>query len=300
MSGRLSVFLGVIVAVALMPWVQGCSSGTSTTESTTSEATTQKGPEADPKAPAASLERTSLDLGDGVTMEFVLIPAGEFAMGSPEDELDREPDEGPARQVTITRPYYLGVYEVTQAQYEKVTGTNPAARKVPACPVENVSWDDAVAFCEKLSADSGRTVRLPTEAEWEYACRAGTTTPFAFGETLSSETDANFDGASTTYADGAKGPYLEQTAPVGSYAANAWGLYDMHGNVWEWVQDWYNEVYYTDAPAEDPPGPPSGADRVVRGGSFTYPPVCCRTADRLAYEPEAARRDRGFRVVLEE
>ena len=303
MTARSCVFVGVIIAVALVPLLQGCSSGIEQTEqsaSTSSAATTQKGPQTGPQNPAPSLERTTLDLGGEMTIEFVLIPAGEFAMGSPDDEPDRDPeDEGPVRQVQITRPYFLGVYEVTQAQYEKVTGENPAAHKEPTCPVENVSWNDAVAFCERLSADTGRTVRLPTEAEWEYACRAGTTTPFAFGEILSSKTDANFDGASTTYGGGAKGPFLKETTPVGSYAANAWGLYDMHGNVWEWCQDWYNKAYYKDAPAEDPQGPPSAAERVIRGGSFTYPPVCCRTADRYRREPEdSSRRGLGFRVVL--
>ena len=187
-------------------------------------------------------------------------------------------------EVSITKPFYLGVYVVTQAEYEKVMGNNPSwfsakgdgKDKVKDMdtgqfPVEKVSWDDAVAFCKKLSElpeekKAGRVYRLPTEAEWEYACRAGTKTAFHYGDSLSSK-QANFNG-NFPYGGADKGPYLGRTAKVGSYAANAFGLYDMHGNVWEWCQDWYDENYYKNSPKEDPPGPAQGLHRVVRGGGW--------------------------------
>ena len=236
------------------------------------------------------------DFTNTIGMKFKLIPTGEFLMGSPESEDDRLSAEGPQHRVRITKPFYLGVYEVTQAQYETVMGENPSRFEGGTVPVEQVTWEEAVEFCRKLSARDGRRYRLPTEAEWEYACRAGTTTPFAFGKTLSSRTDANFDGDST-YGGSEKGPDLEATAPVGSYRANALGLYDMHGNVYEWCADWYDSDYYENSPTDDPTGPTAGSYRVFRGGGWTFFPGYCRSASRYGISPGHRYGSLGFRVA---
>ncbi len=258
--------------------------------------------------PAAQPKEVTNSIG----MKLVLIPAGKFLMGSPQDEKERDTDEE-QHEVSITKPFYLGVYVVTQAEYEKVMGNNPSwfsakgdgkdevkDMDTSRFPVENVSWDDAVAFCKKLSElpeekKAGRVYRLPTEAEWEYACRAGTKTPFHFGNSLSSK-QANFDG-DLPYGEGDQGPNLERTAKVGSYAPNAFGLYDMHGNVWQWCQDWYDENYYKNSPREDPPGPAQALNRVVRGGGWGDEGEDCRSAFRDWNEPRDRGSDLGFRVV---
>ena len=184
---------------------------------------------------AGNAEPMTLDCGNGVKLELMPIPAGTFMMGSPETEANRESHEV-RHQVAISKPFYLGVYAVTQAQYRMVMGVNLSKFKGDNLPVESVSWNEAVEFCQKLSANTDRKVRLPTEAEWEYACRAGTTTPFNTGDTISTD-QANYDG-NHTYGNGSKGVFREKTTPVGSFPPNAWGLYDMHGNVWEWCSDW--------------------------------------------------------------
>ena len=168
-------------------------------------------------------------------------------------------------------------------------------------PVENVSWEDAVAFCKKLSElpeekRAGRVYRLPTEAEWEYSGRGGTITPFHYGISLSS-TQANFDG-NYPYGDAAKGPYLKRTTKVGSYKPNAFGLHDMHGNIGEWCADWFAENYYSQSPKQNPQGPRDGEDRVVRGGSWSYNGSHCRAAHRLKLAPGFRNFIVGFRVVL--
>jgi formylglycine-generating enzyme required for sulfatase activity len=169
-----------------------------------------------------------------------------------------------------------------------------------AFPVENVSSHDAVRFCERLSAlpqekAAGRVYRLPTEAEWEYACRAGTTTPFHFGNALTSDL-ANIVGNLPERA-ATRGDYLARTCAVGSYPGNAFGLYDMHGNVWEWCADWFDENYYPHSPETDPAGPPGGTRRSLRGGGWYYPAHICRSAFRYRYEPGARHKDFGFRVA---
>jgi formylglycine-generating enzyme required for sulfatase activity len=257
----------------------------------------------------------SLEITNSIGMKLALIPAGEFLMGSPETELDRRADE-PQHRVRITKPFYLGVYEVTQAEYERVMGTNPSAfstgglkpNKVSGndtsrYPVENVSWEDAVEFCRKLSSRpeeqrAGRRYRLPTEAEWEYACRAGTTTPFHFGTQLDGR-EANCDGT-YPYGTESKGQSLERTTTVGSYAPNAFRLYDMHGNVREWCQDWYEKDYYSGSPVDDPQGPASAsyAVRAYRGGGWREPAARCRTAEHGWVHPFHRYRDMGFRVAL--
>jgi uncharacterized protein (TIGR02996 family) len=244
---------------------------------------------------------------NSVGMVLALIPAGRFRMGSPESEAHRDPDEGPVREVAITRPFYLGVHQVTQRQYEAVTGANPACfsssyKGGPDHPVENIAWSDAAGFSERLSTLPGerlarRSYRLPTEAEWEYACRAGTSTAFAFGPTLTSD-QANFDGRHP-YGDVPRGAYLQRTTVVGSYPPNAFGLYDMHGNVREWCADWYDENYYAWGPSADPTGPDRGETRVQRGGSWAADGMLCRSASRVRNLPEERNSIFGFRVVCD-
>jgi formylglycine-generating enzyme required for sulfatase activity len=232
-------------------------------------------------------------------MQFVEIPAGSFTMGSPPNEQDRKADET-AHEVVISKPFYLGVHEVNQECYRRVTGKNPSVFTLdlrsggPNHPVENVSWNEAVAFCVQLSAlpeekSAGRSYRLPTEAEWEYACRAGTTTAYSTGETLS-RSSANVRRSPET-AGG-------RTLNVGSKDPNAWGLFDMHGNVWEWCRDWYAPDYYATSPQSDPAGPADGQLKVARGGSRANAADQCRSAYRLGLAP-GIRLGMGFRVVLE-
>jgi formylglycine-generating enzyme required for sulfatase activity len=241
-------------------------------------------------------ELVAVDLGGGTKLETVLIPAGEFVMGSPRTEGHR--DEGEHQHpVRIIKSFYLGKYEVTQEQYAKVMVQNPSRYKGDAKrPVEMVSWDEAVEFCRRLSQKEGKKFRLPTEAEWEYACRAGTGTPFNFGGSLNGK-EANCDGENP-YGTSLEGPYLSRTTKVGSYAANGFGLHDMHGNVSEWCHDWYAEDYYENSPEEDPRGPSSGLDRVKRGGCWISDAHGCRSAFRGWHSPGDRNSLMGFRVVL--
>ena len=251
-------------------------------------------------------------LTNSIGMKFAVISAGEFLMGSPAGEKNRSSDEHQHR-VRITQAFHLGVFEVTQAQYERVMGKNPssfsssgtskdkvAGKDTSKFPVEKVSWDDAVEFCRRLSnlpeeRAAGNTYRLPTEAEWEYACRAGTTTPFHFGSVLNGK-QANCDGG-LPYGTETKGPYLQRTMRVGSFAPNAFGLYDMHGNVYEWCADWYDSDYYKNSPVSDPRGPSSGSYRVFRGGSWYYYARGCRSAYRSRDTPDGRYDSLGFRVL---
>ena len=226
---------------------------------------------------------------NSIGMKLVLIPPGEFVMGCPESESDREGNET-QHPVRITKPYYLGMYEVTRAQWERVMGMNPSASSFP---VDRVFWKDAVEFCRKLSAmpaeqSAGRVYRLPTEAEWEYACRAGSTTVYSFGDS------AALLGQYAWYSDNSIG----RTHPVGRKKPNAWGLYDMHGNVAEWCSDWYDGSYYANSPVNDPTGPPAGSDRVHRGGSWGNPARSCRSAYRYWYWPGNRFSSCGFRVAF--
>ncbi len=233
---------------------------------------------------------------NSIGMRFVLIPAGEFLMGSPEGEQGASPDEKPQHKVRITKPFYLGVYEVTQREYVAVMGSNPSRFRAATHPVGRVSWEDAVAFCGKLSAQEGQEYRLPTEAEWEYACRAGTTTPFSFGSSLNGD-HANCNGK-RPYGTSAEGPSKRRTAPVGSYRANGFGLYDMHGNVWEWCADWYDAKYYGPLPVVDPVGPTGGWRRVFRGGGWGLDASCCRASYRAwGLPPQILLEDHGFRLA---
>ena len=233
------------------------------------------------------------DLGEAIPLQMLLIPAGTFAMGSPEDEPERQEREGPQHDVTVPS-FFLGRYPVTQSQWRAVAAMRQVNRELnPApswfkgdnLPVEQVSWYEAVEFCDRLSAQTGRPYRLPSEAEWEYACRAGTTTPFHFGKTLTTEV-ANFDG-NYTYADGPKGEYRETTTPVDQFEiANAFGLSDMHGNVWEWCQDHYGSYDKTPTDGSAWITENKEANRIRRGGSWDINPRFCRSAQRVNVTPD--------------
>ncbi len=256
------------------------------------------------------------DLGGGVSLQMVAIPPGEFLMGSSDDELQRayENEKGyypeqaklarfttekPQHRVRINYWFYMGKFAVTQAQWRAVMGINPSIFKdCDECPVDSVSWDDAVEFCRGLSARTGREYRLPSEAEWEYAARAGTTTPFAFGDTITPEI-VNYNG-NYPYANAAKGAYRQKTAPVGSLGvANAFGLYDMHGNVWQWCQDWYHDSY-SGSPNDGSAWLSGGEQRyrVLRGGSWYFNANLTRSAVRSRLTPDLRFDGSGFRVVV--
>ena len=219
-------------------------------------------------------------LTNSIGMQLRRIEPGSFLMGSD----DGDKDEQPVHKVAITKPFYIGVYEVTQEQYEKVMGVNPSSFQGPNRPVEHVSWEDAKAFCRKLSEMENVEYRLPTEAEWEYACRAGTATKFFWGDRF----DTRYFWCA--YRSGT------ESHPVGRTQPNAWGLYDMSGNVWEWCEDWYAEDAYRHAPSRDPAGPKTGTRRVIRGGSWCGTPEDCRSANRMSYPPDRHMYTIGFRV----
>jgi formylglycine-generating enzyme required for sulfatase activity len=237
----------------------------------------------------------------GISLELVPIPGGTFAMGSTESDAEKPP-----HQVTVSS-FYMGKYEVTQAQWRAVAklpkvardlNSDPSNFKSDNLPVEQVSWDDAVEFCARLSRATGRTYRLPTEAEWEYACRAGTTTPFAFGESIAPQV-VNYDG-NYPYAQAPKGTFRETTTPVGFMGvANAFGLYDMHGSVWEWCMDYWHENY-NGAPTDGRAWETAGDTRyrVLRGGSWNDSAYYCRSAHRLRASPDYRFILIGFRVVV--
>ncbi|MFB3890656.1 MAG: formylglycine-generating enzyme family protein [Phycisphaerae bacterium] len=263
----------------------------------------RKLPQADPAelqgatAAKPTGERLDLDLGEGVNMPFVLIPAGKFVMGSPNDEPGRCDNEGRQRLVTISKPFYMGVFEVTQEQYKAVTGKAPKARS-PKHPLEQISWSDAASFAKAMSKKTGRTLHLPTEAEWEYACRAGTTTRYPFGDNDKELGDyawhiRNVKRTATAGQDG-------NPCSPGEKKPNAWGLHDMNGNVWEWCADWYADAYDS-ADKVDPQGPKAGQAHVLRGGSWSCLPGECRSASRWigSHGDTQDTGTVGFRLVCE-
>jgi formylglycine-generating enzyme len=232
---------------------------------------------------------------NGVSFKMVRIPAGEFMMGSPSDEPDRGKNET-QHQVRISRDFWMGQTEVTQGLWKAVMGSNPShfSNCGDDCPLELVSWNDCQEFIRKLNGMvSGGNFRLPTEAEWEYACRAGSTTPFNTGRCLKTD-QANYDG-NYPYIGCSKGEYRKRPVRAGSYSANAWGLYDMHGNVWEWCQDWYGD--YPSGSVTDPTGPSGGSNRVCRGGSWLYDAGFCRSADRRYGTPDDRSYYLGLRLA---
>jgi formylglycine-generating enzyme required for sulfatase activity len=247
-----------------------------------------KSPTMPRSTPTKSVEKL---ITNSIGMKLVLVPKGTFMMGSPESEEGRYSDEGPQHSVTISKDYYLGAYEVTQEQYQRIMGENPSEFKGANNPVEKVSWEDAVAFCKKLSElpeekAAGRVYRLPTEAEWEYACRAGSTTRFGFGD---------IDSQLGSYAWFYKNS-TGATRPVGQKTPNAWGLYDMHGNVWEWCADRKGD--YSTSAVTDPTGPAEGSFRVFRGGCWFSEAAFCRSAFRHRIDPSFRNYYLGFRLAL--
>jgi sulfatase modifying factor 1 len=227
-----------------------------------------------------------------VNLDMLWCKPGTFMMGSPAEEKFREDDET-QHKVTLTKGFWLGKYEVTQAQWEKVMGSNPSDSKGATLPVEMVSWDDAMEFCKKLTQmekaaghlPEGYAYTLPTEAQWEYACRAGTTTAYSFGDTITPKQANYYEGK------------IGKTTEVGTYPANPWGFHDMHGNVWEWCLDWYGD--YPDGSASDPVGPSDGSDRVYRGGSWYYIGSFMHSADRYRNTPDNRNNSLGFRLSLQ-
>lgn len=250
-----------------------------------------------PPRPPASPEETRIFTSRQLGAKFVLIPAGTFLMGSPIDEPGRDNDESPRRRVTISRPFYMQTTEVTQGQWKRVIGNNPSYFMSCGddCPVEQVSWSDAQEFIRRINSMEGTDqYRLPTEAQWEYAARAGTMTPYNTGNCLSTD-QANYDG-NNPLSGCANGEYRRKTVQVGSFAPNPWGLYDMHGNVWEWVHDRYG--VYPSGSVTDPEGPKSGLYHVARGGSWGYRARYCRSASRLSPFISYERFNRvGFRLI---
>jgi formylglycine-generating enzyme required for sulfatase activity len=233
-------------------------------------------------------------------MLLVPIPAGNFLMGSPESEADREDDET-QHKVTISKAFYMQATEVTQGQWKAVMGTEPWKGKEYSkyvkeganYPAEYVSWNDAVAYCKKLSEKEGKTYRLPTEAEWEYACRAGTKTTWSFGN------DEKALDSYAWYRENAWDIHERYAHQVGLKTPNAFGLYDMHGNVYEWCHDYYGAYYCKQSPEKDPMGPESGSFRVLRGGSWGLTSRFARSADRIEFEADFRISSFGFRLVRE-
>ena len=254
------------------------------------------------------------ELGNFVTLDMVAIPGGKFIMGTEDREIERLVQkygwsgyrrEKPQHEVTV-QPFFMGKYPVTQAQYQQIMGNNPSNFQGDnRRPVEQVSWNDAVEFCQRLSKQIGKEYRLPAEAEWEYAARAGTIKPFHFGETITTDL-ANYRGTDLeisgkvypgNYADEPKGQYREETTAVGIFPPNAFGLYDMHGQVWEWCQDDFHENY-GGAPIDGRAWiSGSSSKKVVRGGSWYYSPISCLSANRGSNDPETRSYIGGFRVV---
>jgi formylglycine-generating enzyme required for sulfatase activity len=241
---------------------------------------------------------------NGIGMEFVLIPAGSFLMGSSESDREASTFEKPQRRVTVSNPFYMGRHEVTQAQWEAVMGSNPytldrsnpyynlpgmAERITRPNHPATVSWNDAQNFIRRLNQEEGGSrYRLPTEAEWEYAARAGTTSAYSFGDNAADLDRYAWFGGNFTSGG---------THPVGQKEPNPWGLYDVHGNVWEWVQDWFDPDYYSRGPSVDPQGPAQGGERVVRGGSWHATATSWRSAFRRDYAPDYRGISIGFRLL---
>jgi len=240
-------------------------------------------------------------LSEKIGLAMVKVPSGSFVMGSSRGELDRQMNEGPQHRVILSEPFFMAKYPITKTQWNVVSALPEVQRKLPRFrasnrPVEKASWLDAVEFCARLSQHTGRSYRLPTEAEWEYACRAGTTTPFYFGQTITPEI-ANCKNT-RPYGTDLKGESRKKTTDVGQFPANAFGLYDMHGNVWEWCQDHWHESY-EGAPTDGSAWLSTDEDafRILRGGSYDYNPDSCRSAIRGRTAPDFSY-DTGLRVVF--
>jgi formylglycine-generating enzyme required for sulfatase activity len=248
--------------------------------------------------------KVPVEFKNSIGMKMVLIPPGEFMMGSPDSDELAYGNEKPQHKVRITKPFEMAAHEVTVGQFKtfvagaeymteaetasgQLTWTNPGFEQTDAHPVVCVSWNDAVAFCEWLSRKEGKTYQLPTEAEWEYACRSGSTTRWYSGDN-----ETGVEEYAWCYGENRT---LSGTKPVGQKLANGFGLFDMHGNAWEWCSDWFSEDYYNRSPVDAPEGPSSGEGRVFRGGSFNYPPGLVRSATRTGLQPVYRLYTLGFR-----
>ncbi len=241
----------------------------------------------------AQTATTQPTITNSVDMKFVWIQPGTFMMGSPKDEKERKNDETP-HKVTLTHGFYMAIYAVTQEQWTQLMGKNPSKfQGEKSLPVEQVNWDECQEFINKLKEKDKKPYRLPTEAEWEYACRAGTATPYSTGETISTD-QANYNG-NFVYGAGKNGMYRAKTMPVGSFPPNPWGLYDVHGNVWQWCQDLFDEY-----PKKDVVDPlcVTGENRVIRGGSWIDNPRECRSAYRGGSKPTLRHGLVGFRLCF--
>ena len=232
---------------------------------------------------------------NGLGQTFRLIPAGTFTMGSPSNEPGRYSDEGPQHQVTLTKAFYMQTTEVTQAQWGAVMGSNPSSFSgCPTCPIEEISWNDVQDYITQMNSRGEGTYSLPTEAQWEYSARAGSTTAFSNGGII--ETGCGYDpnlDAIGWYCFNSD----SETHPVAQKSPNAWGLYDMSGNVYEWCQDWFSSSYYTSSAVTDPTGPSSGSYRVKRGGSWSTHARGCRSAFRYYFPPDLRYHLIGFRLL---
>jgi len=285
-----AVLMALVVLGSCAP---GC--GKSPEPSTPDARTQEAGTDSKLAAPAKGL---TIDLGKGVKLEMVLVPAGEFLMGSPDADKDARDEEKPQHRVRITRPFYLGKYPVTQEQWEVVMAANPSNFKGAKNPVESVGWDDCRQFIDKLNKiidklnkkphPGGGKFQLPSEAQWEYACRAGTASRYGFGDDEDSVGDYAWYLANSG----------DRPNPVGQKKPNAFGLFDMHGNVGEWCEDWYGERYYAESTRDDPTGPARGSTRVNRGGGWDRPARYCRSAFRSYYVPGFRLNFVGLRLAL--
>ena len=276
----------VLFLVGAVTLIEGCSNGKDPQEKEepavekVTSVSNEKDITKEPTKKESSGKEEVTDLGKDVKLEMILIPAGKFVMGSPESEKGRSKDET-QHEVSLTKPFYMGKYEVTQEQWEAVMVNNRSFYRGPKLPVTSVSWENCQEFIKKLNAKTSGGYRLPTEAEWEYSCRAGTTTAYSYGDSIT-KNDSNVEGLSTKV--------------VGSYKPNAFGLYDMHGNVWEWCEDW--KVDYPKEAVIDPKGPEAGKNRVLRGGSFTGVGMHSRSANWFDNLPSTWNIDYlGFRLA---
>ena len=281
--------LGLLLLLLLI--AVGCDDSTRNEQATGS--TTGQTQPVPADSPVIELPSITNTLG----MKFNKIPTGTFMMGSPGTEKARKSDET-QHKVTISKAFYMQTNEVTQGQWKAVMGTEPwkgeqFVKEGPNYAATYVSWDDAVAYCKKLSEKEGKTYRLPTEAEWEYACRAGTKTTWSFGN------DEKVLGDYAWYDGNAWDIDEKYAHQVGQKTPNAFGLYDMHGNVWEWCHDYYGQYYYKESSEKDPPGPASGSSRFLRGGSWLYNSRFTRSAYRLGFDADYRFNDVGFRLVSE-
>ncbi len=226
---------------------------------------------------------------NSIGIEFVLVAAGSFQMGTHENE-DGTNKEKPRHRVSISKPFYISKYEITQKQWQQVMGHNPSIHVGPTRPVDKVSWNDAQMFLQRLNAQEKTTsYKLPTEAQWEYAARAGSQTSYCYGDDQQGNKLIQYGW----FADNSN----KQSQPVGGLKPNNWGIHDMHGNVQEWVQDRYDRKYYSKSPATDPQGPEKGGKRVTRGGSWINPAYHCRSAARAYYSHDYIDNDIGLRII---